>query len=173
MSTINLKNVEAKARELNYDAELVRKAIRRVQSMKCNLLKQTGRPDYEIKMRATLDEEQLLKQVRALIEPKEVTVTTMSQSDVDKLDFDQTVKAIKSIQSKKTHTRWLTDVEGDNDEFRRACAIEEMLLKHKEEVKPVEDAYIRKSELQAIINVIEATPDITRETVLELLNSLQ
>lgn len=170
--TINMKAVEQKAVELNNDMEQVRKAIRRVQSMKCNLLKQKGRSDYEAKMAQTLAEEQLLKEVRSLLEPKEVTVTTMTQSDVDMLDFDQTVKAIKSIQSKKTHTRWLTPVEGDNDEFRRACAIEAMLLKHKDEVKPVEDAYIRKTELQAIIEVIEATPDISRERVLELLKGL-
>lgn len=170
--TINMKAVEKKAVEMGNDMEQVRKAIRRVQSMKCNLLKQKGRPDYEVKMAETLAEEQLLKEVRSLLEPKETTVTTMTQADVDQLDFDQTVKAIKSIQSKKTHTRWLTDVEGDNDEFRRACAIEAMLLKHKDEVKPVEEAYIRKSELQAIVNVIEATPDISRDRVLELLKGL-
>ena len=171
--TINMIAIEAKANELNNDMEQVRKAIRRVQSMKCNLLKQKGRKDYDVKMAETLAEEQILKEVRSLLEPKETTVTTMTQADVDKLDFDQTVKAIKSIQSKKTHTRWLTTTEGDNDEFRRACQIEQMLLKHKDEVKPIEDAYIRKSELQAIIDVIEATPDISRNRVLELLNSLQ
>ncbi len=168
----NMKMIEAKAAELNNDMELVRKAIRRVQSMKCNLLKQKGRADYETKMAETLAEEQILKEVRNLLEPKETTVTTMTQADVDQLDFDQTVKAIKSIQSKKTHTRWLTTTEGDNDEFRRACAIEAMLLKHKETVKPVEDAYVRKSELQAIIDAIEATPDIKRERILEMLNGL-
>ena len=172
MKTIDMKAVEMKAQELQNDMELVRKAIRRVQSMKCNLLKQKGRADYEAKMTATLAEEQMLKEVRNLLEPKEVTVTTMQQHDVDQLDFDQTVKAIKSIQSKKTHTRWLTDVEGDNDEYRRACAIEAMLLEHKQHVKPVEDAYIRKSELQAIVDAIEATPDISHERTLELLKKL-
>ena len=130
VGTMNeLKMIEKKAQELNNDMEQVRKALRRVQSMKCNLLKQKGRSDYEAKMAQTLAEEQILKEVRSLLEPKGTTVTTMTQSDIDMLDFDQTVKAIKSIQSKKTHTRWLTDVEGDNDEFRRACHIESMLLR--------------------------------------------
>ena len=172
MMTIDMKAVEAKARELNNDMDLVRKHIRRVQSMKCNLKKQKGRPDYEVKMRETLAEELLLQEVRTLLEPKEVTVPTMTQADVDQLDFDQTEKALNSIRSKKTHTRWLTTTEGDNDEYRRAEAIEQMLLRHKAEVKPVEDAYLRKTELQAVINAIEATPDISRDRVLDLLKNL-
>lgn len=170
--TINMKAVEAKAVEMGNDMEQVRRALKRVASMKCNLKKQKGRSDYEAKMRETLAEEQLLKEVRQLLEPKEVTVTTMTQADVGMLDYDQTVKAIKSIQSKKTHTRWLTTEEGDNDEFRKACEIEAMLKAHKELVQPVEDALVRKTELQAIIDVIEATPDISRERVLDLLNGL-
>lgn len=173
MTNVNLKAVEKKANELNNDMEEVRKALKRVASMKCNLKKQKGRSDYETKMRETLAEEQLLKEVRALLEPKEVTVPSMTAADIEKLDFDQTVKALKSIQSKKYHTRWLTDVEGDNDEFRNACKIEAMLNEHKANIKPVEDAYIRKSELQAVIEVIETTHDISIDRVLELLKELQ
>lgn len=172
MTKINLKAVEAKANELNNDMENVRKAMKRVASMKCNLKKQKGRSDYETKMRETLAEEQLLKEVRMLLEPKETTVPSMTEADIEKLDYDQTVKAIKSIQSKKTHTRWLTPIEGDNDEYRNACKIEEMLKAHKATVEPVEDAYIRKSDLQAVIETIETTEDISRARVLELLNEL-
>lgn len=169
---VNMKAVEAKAREMGNDMEQVRRALKRVASMKCNLKKQKGRADYEAKMRETLAEEQLLKEVRQLLEPKEVTVTTMTQADVDMLDYDQTVKAIKSIQSKKTHTRWLTTEEGDNDEFRKACEIEAMLKAHKELVQPLDDALVRKSQLQAIVEVIESTPDITPERIAGLLKSL-
>lgn len=168
----NLKMVEQKAKELGNDMELVKKELKRVQSVKCRLAKQKGRKDYEAAMGACLAEEQVLKEVRALLEPKEVSVPSMTQADVDQLDFDQTVKAIKSIQSKKSLTRWLTDTEGDNDEYRAACKVEEMLLAHKKTVQPVEDALIRKTELQAVIDVIETTQDISRERVLELLKGL-
>lgn len=168
----NLKTIEAKAVELNNDMEAVKKELKRVQSIKCRLAKQKGRKDYEAAMAACLAEEQVLKEVRALLEPKEVSVPSMTQADVDMLDYDQTVKAIKSIQSKKSLTRWLTDVECDNDEYRAACAVEAMLLEHKKTVQPVEDALIRKTELQAVIETIEATQDISRERVLEMLKKL-
>lgn len=172
MTNVNMKEVEKKAAELGNDMELVKKELKRVQSVKCRLAKQKGRKDYEKAMKECLAEEQLLKEVRSLLDPKEVTVPSMTQEDVDRLDFDQTVKAIKSIQSKKTLTKWLTDVEGDNDEYRNACRVEAMLLQHKKTVQPVEDALVRKTEITAIIEVIEATPDIKRERVLELLKGL-
>ena len=168
----NLKMIEAKAAELGNDMEMVKKELKRVQSVKCRLAKQKGRKDYEAAMAACLAEEQVLKEVRSLLEPKEVSVPSMTQADVDMLDYDQTVKAIKSIQSKKSLTRWLTDTEGDNDEYRAACAVEAMLLEHKKTVQPVEDALIRKTELQAVIETIEATQDISRERVLEMLKKL-
>ena len=164
--------IEAKANELNNDMELVKKELKRVQSVKCRLAKQKGRKDYEAAMTACLTEEQMLKEVRALLEPKEVSVPSMTQADIDMLDYDQTVKALKSIQSKKSLTRWLTTEDGDNDEYRAACKIEAMLNAHKQTVKPVEDALVRKTEIQAIIDVIESTPDIRRERVLELLTGL-
>ena len=172
MTNVNMKEVEKKAAELGNDMETVKKELKRVQSVKCRLAKQKGRKDYEKAMKECLAEEQLLKEVRSLLDPKEVTVPSMTQEDVDRLDFDQTVKAIKSIQSKKTLTKWLTDVEGDNDEYRNACRVEAMLLQHKKTVQPVEDALVRKTEIAAIIEVIEATPDIKRERVLELLKGL-
>ena len=168
----NLKMVELKAKELGNDMELVKKELKRVQSVKCRLAKQKCRKDYEAAMAACLAEEQVLKEVRALLEPKEVTVPSMTQADVDQLDYDQTVKALKSIQSKKSLTRWLTTEDGDNDEYRAACKVEEMLLHHKQTMKPVEDALVRKTELQAVIDVIESTQDISRERVLELLKGL-
>ena len=54
------------------------------------------------------------------------------QTDVDELDYDETIKAIRSIQSKKTLTKWLTTVENDNDEYRKACKIEKMLIERRE-----------------------------------------
>lgn len=172
MTNVNMKAVEKKAAELGNDMELVKKELKRVQSVKCRLAKQKGRKDYEAAMKECLAEEQLLKEVRNLLDPKEVTVPSMTQADVDRLDFDQTVKAIKSIQSKKTLTKWLTDVEGDNDEYRNACRVEAMLLQHKQTVKPLDDALVRKSQLQALVEVIETTPDITPERIAELLKSL-
>lgn len=167
-----LKNVEEKAIELGQDLEVVKRELKRVASVKCRLLKQKGRPDYEEAMESVLKEEQLLKEVRTYLVGSKKTVTTFNQEDVDQLTYDETVKALKSIQSKKSLTRWLTINEGDNDEFRNACKIEEMLKEHIKSVKPVEDNMVRKSDIQNVIDTIETTGDISTERILEMLKAL-
>ena len=167
-----LKNVEMKANELGQDLENVKRELKRVASVKCRLLKQKGRPDYEEAMESVLKEEQLLKEVRTYLTGSKKTVTTFTQEDVDQLTYDETVKALKSIQSKKSLTRWLTTEEGDNDEFRSACKIEEMLKEHIKSVKPIEDNTVRKSDIQNVIDTIETTGDISTERILEMLKTL-
>lgn len=168
----NVKMIEKKALEFNNDVESVKKEIKRLQSIKCRLLKQKGRSDYEKALENVLKEIQVMVEVRSLLEPKDKTVTNFTQEDVDVLDYDETIKAIKSIQSKKSLTRWLTTIEGDNDEYREACKIENMLLEHKKLMKPVDETQVRKSDLNVIIETIENTKDISRERILEMLKGL-
>lgn len=167
-----LKNVEMKAIELGNDIEAVKRELKRVASVKCRLLKQKGLKDYEERREACLKEEQLLKEVRTYIVGTKKTVTTFEQADVDALTYDETVKALKSIQSKKSLTKWLTDAEGDNDEYRHACKIEEMLKEHVKSVKPIEDNTVRKSEIQRVIDTIESTGKISTAKILEMLKEL-
>ena len=167
-----LKAIEMKSVELGHDVENVKKELKRVASAKCRLLKMKGLPDYDQKLEAILKEEQLLKEVRTYIVGHKKTVTTFEQADVDQLTYDETVKAIRTIQSKKSLTKWLTTVEGDNDEYRAACKIEEMLKQHMATVKPIEDNTIRKSDLQSVIDTIEMTGSISTEKILEMLKSL-
>ena len=169
---MNVKEIEVKARELGEDLEVVKRELKRVASVKCRLLKQKGRSDYEEALESVLKEEQLLKEVRTYITGAKKTVTTFEQSDVDKLTYDETVKAMKSIQSKKSLTRWLTTEEGNNDEFRHACKIEEMLKEHLKDVKPVEDNVVKKSDIQAVIETIETTGKISTDKILEMLKGL-
>ncbi len=168
----NLKEIEKKANELGNDLLKVNKELKRVASIKCRLKKQMGKSTYEEEMTKVLKEEEVLKQVRQLLNPKEKTVTTFEQSDIDLLDYDETIKAIKSIQSKKSLTRWLTTEEGNNDEFREACRIEQMLLEHKNQIKPIEETTIRKSDLNTIIDTIESNHELTNERIVELLKGL-
>jgi hypothetical protein len=169
---LNVKEVEKKALELGEDLEVVKRELKRVASVKCRLLKQKGRSDYEEALESVLKEEQLLKEVRSYITGVKKTVTTFEQEDVDKLTYDETVKALKSIQSKKSLTRWLTTIEGDNDEFRQACKIESMLKEHIKDVRPIEDNVVKKSEIQMVIDTIENVGDISREKILEMLKGL-
>ena len=167
-----LKDVEKKANELNNDVLEVAKELKRIQSVKCRLKKMKGRSDYEEQMQKVLSEEQLLKEVRQLLDPKEKPVTMYTQEDVDMLDYDETVKAIRSIQSKKTLSRWLTDIDGDNDEYRNACRIEKMLIERRNQIKPVDDDYIRKTDLQTIIDTIESSGKLSQAKIVELLKGL-
>jgi len=167
----NLKKVEEKANELK-TVENVARELKRVQSIKCRLKKQKGKSTYEAEMTEVIKQEQLLKEVRQLLDPKEKPVTMYEQADVDKLDYDETIKAIRSIQSKKTLSRWLTDVEGDNDEFRNAVKIEKMLIARREMIKPVNENNVRKTEIQTIIDTIESSGKLSQEKIIELLKNV-
>ena len=168
----NLVKVEEKAIELGNDLAVVNKELKRVASAKCRFIKQKGRKDYDEVMNKILAEEQLLKEVKNLLNQKPKSVTEFEQADVDKLDYDETIKAIKSIQSKKSRSLYLTAEPGDNDEYREAVRIEKMLLEHKDNIKPVDEAYIRKSDVQAIIETIESNLDLTNERIVEMLSNL-
>lgn len=168
----NMKEIEKVAEKFGNDLEAVAKELKRVQSLKCRLKKQKGKKTYEEEMTEVVKYEQVLKEVRQLLDPKEKPVTMYTQEDVDQLDYDETIKAIRSIQSKKTLTRWLTDVEGDNDEFRKAVEIEKMLIERRESTKPVDNEYVRKTDVQTIIDTIESSGNLSQEKVVELLKSL-
>ena len=168
----NLKEIEKIANKFENNVDLISKEIKRVQSIKCRLKKQKGKKSYEDEMKEVLSYEQVLKEARQLLDPKEKPVTMYTQEDVDQLDYDETVKAIRSIQSKKTLSKWLTDVEGDNDEYRKACEIEKMLVERRNNIKPVDNEYIRKTDLQTIIDTIEESGKLSQEKIVELLKSL-
>ena len=171
MTKTNLKEVEKKANELK-TVENVNRELKRIASVKCRLKKQKGRADYSDKMTEILQQEQILKEAKNLIDPKEKPVTMYEQADVDKLDYDETIKAIRNIQSKKTLSRWITDVEGDNDEFRNAVKIEKMLIARREIIKPVDENNVRKTEIQKIIDTIESSGKLSQEKIIELLKNV-
>ncbi len=168
----NLTKIEAMAKKFNNSVEEIAKELKRVQSVKCRLKKQKGKSTYEKEMTEVLSYEQVLKEARQLLDPKEKPVTMYTQEDVNQLDYDETIKAIRSIQSKKTLSRWLTEVEGDNDEFRKACEIEKMLVERRNQIKPVDNEYVRKTDLQTIIDTIEESGKLSQEKIVELLKGL-
>ena len=168
----NLKKIEELASKFDNDMEKISKELKRVQSIKCRLKKQKGKSSYEKEMSETLKYEQVLKEARQLLDPKEKFVTQYEQDDVDKLDYDETIKAIRSIQSKKTLTRWLTTIECDNDEYRNAVRIEQMLIKRREQIKPTDNEHVRKTDVQTIIDTIESSGNLSQEKIVELLKSL-
>ena len=169
---VDLKAVQACAEKFGNDVDAIRKEKKRISSVQTRLNKQKVRADYETEIEKVLTYYELLRQAQDLLEPKKKSVPDFNQADVDALDYTETMKAIKTIQSKKCNSAWLTDTYGDNDEFRNAVRVEEMLLAHKATVKPVAESYIRRSDLDKLIELIEVTADITVEKILELLKDM-
>lgn len=167
-----LKNVEQMAKNFK-NVEEVKKAIRSLQSRKSRLKKQKGREDYEELMTEILQQEQLLKEVRDYFEPKKIPVTKMTKKDIELLNYEETLRAIKSIQSKKCNVQHLTENIEDNEEYKKACQIEEWLLEHKKNIKPIEETVVRKSDINDLIDHLQ-NQDAKIETkyVISLLEKL-
>ena len=167
-----LKNIEKVAK--SYDnVEEVKKAIRSLQSRKSRLKKQKSREDYEELMTEILQQEQLLKEVRDYFEPKTIPVTKMTKSDIELLNYDETQKAIKSIQSKKCNSQHLTENIEDNEEYKKACQIEKWSLEHKQNIKPIEDTVVRKSDINNLIEHLkQQNTRIKTSYVIDLLEEL-
>jgi hypothetical protein len=167
-----LKNIEKVAKSFS-DVEEVKKAIRSLQSRKSRLKKQKSREDYDELMTEILQQEQLLKEVREYFEPKKTPVTQMTKKDIEQLNYEKTIRAIKSIQSKKCLVQHATEDINDNVEYKKACETEQMLLKHKENIKPIEEKVIRKSDINDLINHLQNQEEkITTSYVISLLEKL-
>jgi hypothetical protein len=167
-----LKNIQEVAKSYN-DVEEVKKAIRSVQTQKSRLKQQKNRKDYDEKMTEILQKEQLLKEVRDYFEPKKIFVTQMTQKDIELLNYDETMKAIKSIQSKKCNTQHLTENINDNKEYQKACQIESWLLEHKKNIKPIEQTVVRKSDINDLIDHLQNQEEkISKEYIVSLLKNL-
>lgn len=163
---VDLKAVEAKAAEYNFSEADLTKAIKAVQSRKCNLKKKKFLADYEVKMAAILAEEEVLKEAKNLVAPREKFVTDYTLEDVKELDYERTMRAIKSIQSATCNNQ------GDPEKYEKYKNIEAMLLEHKAEVKPLEDGVIRKNDLRTVIEAIRTAGEVSTEKVLEMLENL-
>lgn len=163
-----MNKVEMKAAELNNDMEQVKKELKRIASIKCRLKKQRGKSTYEQELKEAIEYENLLKEVRTLLSGETKSVPQYTQEDVDALSYEDTIKAIKSIQSKKSLSKWLTEIEGDNDEYRNACKVEQMLRIHKETLQPTTIG-LSKASLKDILGRSEL---LTKEELIAELHSL-
>lgn len=170
---VKLTNVEATAAEYSYDLEKVKDAIKSVQSLKCRLTKQKAKAGYEAEMRELLAKEQLLKEVRSYIEPKKVTFTTMTWDQIQQLNYDETIKAIKSVQSKKCNTQYATADLAENVEYQQAIEQEKLLLQHKANIKPIDETVVKKSSINDLIAHLETLEQkIDKEYIIQQLQKL-
>lgn len=150
------------------DLEEVEKALRSIQSKKCRFLKMKERKDYTTSLTKILQEEQLLKEVKNVFSTKKTTVTNFCQDDIKLLNYAETVKAIKSIQSKKCNCQYMSD----KTEFDKAVKIEQMLIDHKKEVAPISANCVEKSKIQDLMKMVENVNDVDKNLILQKLEEL-
>lgn len=165
---MELNMIIAKAAELGNSVEAVDKEIKRNASVRCRLSKMPGRSDYAVKMAEAEAENELLKAVRAHLKGSVKTVSTLTAEDIAKMDYVSVCSAIRSIQSKKTHTRWAEDclrdeeglyIPGTGEQYKEACRIEALLKDRRNELAPMKKAalYLSDEEVTVIRNIIAAT----------------
>ena len=164
-----MNNVELKAQELNNDMNEVKRELKRIASVKSRLKRQRGKSTYEVEMNEVLQYEELLKDVRNLLCGGQKSVPQYTIEDIQVLSYDETIRAIKSIQSKKSLTKWLTPIEGDNDEYRNACRVEQMLRDHKDTLQPSGGSTVLKEKLQ---NILDNQETLSKEDILQIISEL-
>lgn len=180
-TTIDMTAVIAKSAELNNDLVKVNKELKRIASVKCRLKKAPGRLTYQADMTACLQEEQLLKNVKSYLDAPRKTVNDLTAADVAVMDYDEVCKAIRSIQSKKTHTKWAEDcvkddnglfIPGSGESYKEACRIERMLVTRRDELKPVGTTKISVSTLHTLIDELRLhVDDLSAADVLDRFES--
>lgn len=170
----NLKKIEEMANKFNNDVDLINKEIRKVQTIKCRLKKMKFKSSYNSEMTEILKYEQILKEAKSLLNPREKFVTEFNEEDVRILTLEQTIKAIRSIQSKKTLSRFLTENISENSEYQNALKIETLLIDHKNKLIEANQNIdkVKKTEVASIIETIENNEKLSNDAILELLKKL-
>lgn len=175
MTNIDMTKIVEKANELNCNMVEVNKALKRIASVKCRLKAAPGRADFQANLTACLQEEELLKNVRAYLTEPRKTVNDLDAADIEAMDYDEVCKAIRSIQSKKTHTKYADDCERDEHGlfipgtgamYQEACRIEEMLKERRDVLQPEGTVRFTKARLRELIATLRLCSDLDVETCL-------
>ena len=145
--------------------------LKRVQSVKCRIKKLRSKPGTQDELKKVLLYEDELKQARNALKPKAVSVPDMTKNDISQLDYDQTIRALRSIQSKKTLTKYIGEVPEQNEEYKKACEVEQMLKEHRETLAPIDEKSVRKTEIQAIVEALQTT-DLNQDQIADMLKKL-
>lgn len=176
MTNIDMTQIVAKAIELGNNMTNVNRALKRVASAKTRLNHSPGLPDYNEKMAVVLQEEQLLKNVRSYLTEPRKTVNDLTADDIAAMDYDEVCKAIRSIQTKKTHTKYAEDckkdehglfIPGSGAMYQEACRIEDMLKERREELQPLGTVRFSKSALRELIASLRICSDLDVATCLD------
>lgn len=140
--------------------DALNRELKRTASARCRYGKDFRKKDLVPAIEAY---EEVLRAAKAQLAPAKKGVPSLTADDIAGLDYDETCAAIRSIQSKKSNTKYLSAKPGDNDAYRAACEVEAMLKAHRDELDPTRGGTVKKSVLAALIERAEAGEDILDE----------
>lgn len=164
-------NVEIKSmfeKSFKSDLKLVKKALKSVQSQKCNWNKKKHHPNYDTSLKQVLLEEQSLKNIITFFSETKTKSFEMTLEDVKVLNEAETLKMIKNIQSQKC----LKQYEDDLTDYNKCLEVESMLFEHKKQVAAVPEHLIKKSDIKQLINDLEQKETLNKKEALEMLRGL-
>ena len=176
-----MNKIIEKANELNNSVEAVYREIKKVASQKCRLKKMPGRVDYAIELQRVEAEEALLKEVKYYLKGHVQTVNTLTDEDIASMDYLTVCKAIRAIQSKKTHTKYADDclrdskglfIPGSGPSYKEACRIESLLKARRDAVKPESSKVYYETDIHELIDRLEESDMTDAERYTELLTFL-
>lgn len=176
------EQIIAKANELNNSIEEVTKLTKKLASQKCRLRKMPGRIDYESELQRIENDEALAKAVKDYLKGPRKNVNTLTEEEIESMDYITVCKAIKAIQSKKTHTKYADDclrdakglfIPGSGPSYKEACRIESLLIARRSQVKPDDPNMFFVSEVYDLIDRLEESDMTDTERYNELLSFLK
>lgn len=150
------------------DLDKVVQELKRVASVKSRLKKQLGKAENKAKLQEVVQYEEVLKGLRDSLTNRKKYVTEYTWEDISQLSYEEVNKAINSIKSKKSLSRWLTEVEGDNDEYRQAVEVEALLYTRKEQLGGNKKQHMKES----LRSILDNQADMTKEELVEALQKL-
>lgn len=172
MKKVKMAEVEKMAKEFDMDVEKVKLELKRIQSAKCRLKKMKFKSSYESEMEKVVCYEDLLKEVKRYIVPQGKFVTDFEREDVEKLSYDEVIRALRSIQSKKCLSKYKVEKIEDNVEYNRACEVEGWLKKKRDSMDSKEDGKVNKMDVMKVIELIENSGEIEVEKIVKELKEI-
>ena len=168
----DVKDIKKVVEEYNNDLDKIKKELRNIQSKKSRLLKQKFKSTYEQELETLLKNEQILKEARGYLEPKDKFVTEYTEEDIKSLNYIETLNALNTIRSKKSLSKYAVTEDKINEEYKNACKIEQLLLEHKNNIKPLDDNVLSKNSLKVVIEELEKLDKLNKKDVIKMLREL-
>ena len=147
------------------DFESVRKALKALDSQKCNLVKRKDgftESKYSEKMAKILAEIQVLREIRNQLTHKELTIPEMTKDQMDNLSIDEVNHGLKSLQSRK----YMNKYEPEGLIYKDTLEREAYLIGRRSILKGNDTDKVSKSKIQSLIERLSNLSDRDKSKII-------